>query len=126
MALKVFKIPDGKGGVTYQVQTPDGQWQETDKDGNLLQKEEAPVNVSIPKAKTKRAKTGKEVKDENSERISLRVRKEDFDRISRYVSWRGVFYQRVLIATFIVQAALDVIGKDKEYKEFLKQHNLLP
>ena len=48
--LKVYKIPDLKGGITYQVQTPDGQWHLTDKDGNFLsQKEEKPNADSSPK-----------------------------------------------------------------------------
>ena len=40
MAPKVFKIPDGMGGVTYQVQTPDGEWHLTDENGNFLTEDE--------------------------------------------------------------------------------------
>ena len=33
--MKVFKIPDGNGNIIFKVQTPDGQWHETDEQGNF-------------------------------------------------------------------------------------------
>ena len=43
--LKVFKIPNGMGGITYQVQTPDGEWHLTDESGNYIsQKKDAPIS----------------------------------------------------------------------------------
>ena len=35
-AMKVFKIPDDDGNITYRVQTPDGVWHDTDELGNFL------------------------------------------------------------------------------------------
>ena len=35
-AMKIFKIPDDDGNITYRVQTPDGVWHDTDELGNFL------------------------------------------------------------------------------------------
>lgn len=37
--LRVFKFPDKNGNITYQVQTPEGEWHLTDEKGNFLPKE---------------------------------------------------------------------------------------
>lgn len=43
--LKVFKIPNGMGGITYQVQTPDGEWHLTDESDNYIsQKKDEPIS----------------------------------------------------------------------------------
>ena len=38
--MKIFEIPDKNGKITYRVQTPDGVWHNTDKEGNFLPEEE--------------------------------------------------------------------------------------
>lgn len=35
---KVFRLPDGKGGIDYSFQSQDGVWHDCDENGNLLEK----------------------------------------------------------------------------------------
>ena len=126
MARKVFKIPDGMGGVTYQVQTPDGEWHLTDEDGNFLSenppKEETP-EVSIPKArKTKKKSSSK--KDSDFVNFSLQIPKEDYKTISDYVLWTCIFKEPVSRAAFMLRTALEAVHKDREYREFQKRNSM--
>ena len=124
MAQKVFKIPDGMGGVTYQVQTPDGEWHLTDQNGNFLtedsHKEETP-DVSIPKARKPRKKSPAK-KDSDFVNFSLQIPKEDYRIISNYVLWMSLFKEPVSRAGFMLQTVLDAVRRDREYREFKKKN----
>ncbi len=126
MAPKVFKIPDGMGGVTYQVQTPDGEWHLTDQNGNFLTedspKEETP-DVSIPKARRQRRKSQKK-NDSPFVNFSLQIPKEDYQTISDYVLWTCIFKEPVSRAAFMLRTALEAVRKDREYREFQKRNSM--
>ena len=126
MALKVFKIPDGKGGTAYQVQTPDGKWHPSDQAGNILsqeeQSEQAVTPVLLPKdrhtARTADAPKG----DPRYGSVSIRMPKDRFDLLTKYIDWRTLYRQRCSKASFLLSCAMEVIRKDKDFKEFLNEH----
>lgn len=126
MAPKVFMIPDGMGGVTYQVQTPDGEWHLTDPNGNFLTedspKEETP-DVPIPKARRQRRKSQKK-NDSPFVNFSLQIPKENYQTISDYVLWTCIFKEPVSRAAFMLRAALEAVRKDREYREFQKRNSM--
>ena len=80
MTPKVFKIPDGKGGIIYQIQTPDGQWHDTDEAGNILEKPDpvredgAPLSQKCPKGERKKAKRNASPKDRSAVNFNLQRR----------------------------------------------------
>lgn len=131
-AMKVFKIPDGKGGIIFKVQTPDGEWHETDEQGNFLPVKEEPQAGSgqeahapgpsqgIPKEK-KRTSPGRSRKDEGSVNLSVRFSKEEYKELSDYVYWRCIYKEVCSKASFLLNLGLDAISKDREYREFRKK-----
>ena len=126
MALKVFKIPDGKGGITYQVQTPEGQWHASDEAGNILSQQEPATQsvtpISIPKGKHA-AKTADAPKDDSRYgSVSIRMTRDKFDLLTKYIDWRTLYRQRCSKASFLLSCAMEVIRKDKDFKEFLNEH----
>ena len=126
MAPKVFKIPDGMGGVTYQVQTPDGEWHLTDQNGNFLTEDspkEDTSEVPIPKARRPRKKSPSK-KDSPFVNFSLQIPKEDYQAISDYVLWTCIFKEPVSRAAFMLQVALEAVRKDRDYREFQKRNSM--
>ena len=127
MAQKVFKIPDGLGGFTYQVQTPDGEWLITDENGNILPPEEPKEALgegSIPKARRKGRRGSSRRKEDPSYRIfSMRVSTSDYKAISDYVFWRNIYSEPCSRNSVFIEAALEFIQKDREYREFLRRNS---
>lgn len=125
MANRVFKLPDGKGGFNYQVQTPEGEWYLTDENGNPLPeekpKEEVP-EVFIPKIKRQRKKAPSQ-KDATYVNFSLQIPKEDYRVISSYVHWRSLFKDECSRSSFILRSALEAVRRDREYREFMKRNS---
>lgn len=130
MTQKVFKIPDGKGGVTFQVQTPDGRWHITDENGNLLPEEEqnkssAPETPPVMTGREKRhtrKKPARSLQELSFVHFSMNIPKEDYKEFSDYVHWRSIFKGACTRYQVLLDAVQEVIRKDKEYKEFLKKN----
>ena len=133
MAPKVFKIPDGNGGITYQIQTPDGQWHETDESGNPIPKAGgqtdraadqdpvAPNNPSIQKDKRRRRPTTPS-KDGDHVNVSIRFPKEEYKEFSDYIHWRCLFRESCTKTSFLLRLGLEAVRKDREYREFKKKN----
>jgi len=126
MATKVFKIPDGKGGMTYQIQTPSGEWRFTDEAGNILPDQEADDKAApefpIPKAKRQARKAAASIKDSRFAHFSMKIPKEDYDIIKAYVYWQCRYHNECSRGAFILRCAMDVIRKDHEYREYVKKN----
>ena len=128
MAPKVFKIPDGKGGIIYQIQTPDGQWHDTDKDGNLIEKpvpsqeDETPVPLDDPKGSKKKAKHIASPKDRPVVNFTLHFPAEDYKELSDYIHWRCIFKEECTKAGFLMGLAMDIVREDRDYREFRKKN----
>lgn len=136
MAKKVFKIPDGNGGILYQIQTPDGKWHNTDEAGNILpeggssgaegtgaERESLPEPV-IPKDR-KRERPSPSSKEGGYVNFSIHFSKADYKEFSDYIHWRCLFRENCSKASFLMRLALDAVQKDKEYREF-KRMNQVP
>ena len=130
---KVFKIPDGEGGIRYRIQTPDGLWHDTDENGNLLGEDsgnaedkhqaEAPSPVSkspTPKVRSLPAKQTAE-KSRRYVNFSIQISQEDYKLLSDYVHWRSLFKQECSKGGFLLKLGLDTIRKDREFREFLSK-----
>ena len=125
MALKVYKIPDLNGGITYQVQTPDGKWHLTDPQGNFLpekKEDTADSATSIPKEKRTRKKSPSRRKDEPYQAFSMKISKEVHKRVSDYVYWRNLYKEPCSRSSVFIDAVLEFIQKDREYREFQKRN----
>ena len=128
MAQKVFKIPDGKGGFTYQIQTPDGKWHITDENGNPIPEkkdvpaEMAPAVPATPKTRKTRKKTPVPPDELSFVQFGLKIPKEAYKVISAYVYWWNLFKGSLTRAEFLLQAGLEAIRRDKEYQEFLRKN----
>ena len=89
MAQKVFKIPDGKGGFTYQIQTPDGKWHITDENGNPIPEkkdvpaEMAPAVPATPKTRKTRKKTPVPPDELSFVQFGLKIPKEAMQHLIR-------------------------------------------
>lgn len=126
MEKKVFRIPDGKGGFSYQVQTPEGEWQTTDAAGNPLPKEE-PAHEKVPSGITPQArrlskKAAVPYKDLPYVNFSMRIPKDDYEVLSSYISWKRLKHQECSRAAILLKVGLDFIHKDKDYKEFMNKN----
>ena len=128
MAPKVFKIPDGKGGIIYQIQTPDGLWHDTDEHGNILEKrptvqeDGTPVLKTSPQGRKKKAKQSASPKDRSIVNFTLHFPEEDYKEFSDYVHWRCIFKEECTKAGFLMGLAMDIVRKDREYREFRKKN----
>ena len=133
MAPKVFKIPDGNGGILYQIQTPDGQWHDTDEEGNILPKdsgrtedrartvtEVAPVRM-VSKERGKE-KTPPSSKDGTHVNFSIHFSKEEYKEFSDYIHWRCLFRENCSKASFLLKLALEAVRKDRDYREFKRKN----
>lgn len=133
MAPKVFKIPDGNGGILYQIQTPDGQWHDTDEAGNILPKdrgktedgtktvtEVAPVRM-VSKERGKE-KTPLSSKDGTHVNFSIHFSKEEYKEFSDYIHWRCLFRENCSKASFLLKLALEAVRKDRDYREFKRKN----
>mgnify|MGYP006916253313 CR=1 FL=1 len=134
---KVFKIPDGKGGIRYRVQTPDGIWHDTDEKGNILS--ENPPSSGDETAARPASSAGEVPKDVEKGReksatsheerryvnFSIQIRQEDYKMLSDYVHWRSLFKEECSKGGFLLKLALDTIRKDREFRDFLKNSSLL-
>lgn len=136
MAPKVFKIPDGKGGVVFQIQTPDGRWHDTDEDGNILPENDDPTEdvvgsepdespgPSIPKGRKKGMRPSP--KDGDYVNFSLHFPKEAYKEFSDYIHWRCLFREPCSKSSFLMRLGLDAVGKDRDYrafKEYMKKNS---
>ena len=112
MALRVFKIPDGQGGIIYQVQTPDGQWHDTDENGTPLKK--SPRNSS--------RNTDRNKEPSACQTVSFSFRNpEDFDLLESYCFFRTQHdRRRYSRSEIIVELLTGAIRKDKEFSQYNK------
>ena len=128
MAQKVFKIPDGNGGITYQIQTPDGKWHITDENGNPIPEgkeasaeatHEVPANVKTRKTRKKTSVPSDEL---SFAQFSMKIPKEEYKVLSSYIYWWNLFKGPLSRSEFLLHVGLEAVRKDKEYKEFLKKN----
>ena len=132
MAQKVFKIPDGKGGFTYQIQTPDGKWHITDENGNPIpERKEAPAEAApevpaTPKTRKSRKKTPVPPDELSFVQFSMKISKEEHKLLSSYVHWWNLSKGPLTRGEFLLQLGLEAVRRDKEYKEFLKKNPEIP
>ena len=132
MAQKVFKIPDGKGGITYQIQTSDGKWHITDENGNPIPErkeapaEMAPVAPATPKTRKPRKKTPIPPGELPYVQFGMRIPKEEHKVLSAYIHWLSMTKGTLTRSEFLLQAGLEAVRRDKEYKEFLKKNPEIP
>ena len=134
MAKRVFKIPDGQGGISYQVQTPDGQWHITDEEGNFLpeqtpeatpHREDTPVeNTGIQSRESKRRKRKEKTCDDGLAYFSMALPKEQHRLISDYVLWKRLCTGKGTMAELILSAVISHIRKDREFKLFKERNGL--
>jgi len=111
--MRVFKIPDGKGGITYIVQTPDGAWHDTDEQGNFL--------PELPKEK-KRERCKQPSKSEGRINLGVAFTPEEYKDFSDYINWRCIFKEKCTKGPFLVKMVKEIIRKDKEYMAFRKNY----
>ena len=132
MAQKVFKIPDGNGGITYQIQTPDGKWHITDENGNPIPEgketsakatHEVPAS---PKARKLRKKSSVRPDELSFVQFSMKIPKEEYKVLSSYVYWWNLTKGPLSRSDLLLQAGLEAVRKDKVYKEFLKKNPEIP
>ena len=134
MASRVFKIPDGDGGILYRVQTPDGRWHETDEKGNILPGEgggagdgtESPSGAAapgpaIPKGRRK-GKPSPAAKEGSHVNFSIHFTKEEYREFSDYIHWRCLFRESCTKASFLLGLALEAVRRDGEYREFRRRN----
>jgi hypothetical protein len=132
MTQKVFKIPDGKGGITYQIQTPDGKWHITDENGNPIpERKEAPAEAApevpaTPKTRKSRKKTPVPPDELSFVQFSMKISKEEHKLLSSYVHWWNLSKGPLTRGEFLLQLGLEAVRRDKEYKEFLKKNPEIP
>jgi len=130
MAQKVFKIPDGNGGITYQIQTPDGKWHITDKNGVPLpeDKREEEPRATAPQKIPEKPKAGRSRKKVSPSdglpyvQFSMKIPKEEYKVLSSYVYWWNLSKGALSRSEFLLQAGLEAVRKNKEYKEFLRKN----
>ena len=130
---RVFKIPDGKGGIRYRIQTPDGIWHDTDEEGNILS--EAPTSREdeneddsevrskrIPKGKAGARKAGaSSTGDRHCVSFGIMMKYEDYRTLSDYVHWRGMFREECTKGGILVARAMEAIRRDKDFQEFRRR-----
>ena len=134
MAQKVFKIPDGNGGFTFQIQTPDGQWHITDENGVPLPEEiiqepsatSAPEVPDRPRPKRSRKKAISPADELPYVQFSMKIPKEEYRILSSYVWWRNLAKGEYSRSELLLHAGMEVIRKDREYREFLKKNPEIP
>ncbi len=128
MAQKVFKIPDGKGSFTYQIQTSDGKWHITDKIGNPIpERKELPAEIApkvpaTPKTRKSSKKTPIPPGELPYVQFGMRIPKEEHKVFSTYVYWWNLSKGPLSRTEFLLQAGLEAVRRDKEYQEFLKKN----
>ena len=134
MASRVFKIPDGDGGILYRVQTPDGRWHETDEKGNILPgdgggagdgtespSEAAAPGPAIPKGRRK-GKPSPAAREGSHVNFSIHFTKEEYREFSDYIHWRCLFRESCTKASFLLRLALEAVRRDGEYREFRRRN----
>ena len=134
MSQKVFKIPDGNGGFSFQIQTPDGKWHITDENGVPIQEEgspEPPASSSTEVADRPRQKRpGKKAPSPAAElpyvQYSMKIPKEEYRLLSSYVFWRNLTKGECSRSELLLRAGMEVIRKDREFREFLKKNPEIP
>ena len=125
--MRVFKIPDGQGGISYQVQTPDGEWHITDENGNFLpeQPEEIPAVKSPGRSVISRRKEEKEKPAKGGVvNFSMGVPKEQHRLITDYILWKRLCTGKGSMVELFLSAVMDHIRKDKEFKAFRERNGL--
>lgn len=113
MIMKVFKIPDDDGNIHYRVQTPDGVWHDTDKDGNFLPQVSLNTSSVMQEHKSRRSP-----KSEGRVNLGVAFSPEEYKAFSDYIHWRCLFKEECSKGPFLVKLVMDVIRKDKEYRAF--------
>ena len=118
--------------MTFQIQTPDGKWHLTDENGNLLpeqEKKEAPATETpalIVSPKRKRSRKDSDPTSDSSAPVhfSMKIPKEDYRILSSYIHWHSIFKAECTRSELLLRSAMEVIRKDREYKEFLRRNTL--
>ena len=132
--MKIFEIPDKNGKITYRVQTPDGVWHNTDKEGNFLPEaeEDAPRekdDSSHRSSPLKKRRGGEESRvPSNSKKtaiITLHFTMEDYELFSNYIRWRCLYREECSRSSFAAKLILEAIRKDKDFKAF-KENRVAP
>ena len=132
-SMRVFKIPDGQGGISYQVQTPDGVWHITDEKGNFLPDQPAeephlPVEASAEESPARPAlsrRRGKEKGvEDGSVHFSMSVPKDQHRIINSYILWQRLCTGKGSMIELFLSAVMDHIRKDKEFKAFRERNGL--
>ena len=120
MGLKVFKLPDGKGGTRYQIQSPEGRWIDTDAEGNpLVTLDPVPAGESSPPSAVRpKKKTGG--KKGRSFSLTVRMSAEEYKAFSDYVHWRCISKESTSRTQFALGVLLDAVRKDRDYREYLR------
>ncbi len=126
---KVYKIPDGNGGITYQTQSSDGKWHITDENGNPISEEcaeqDSDTNHNLLKNGMKimprRKKNVSSADGLSYVQYSIKIPNEEYKILSSYVYWRNLVKGKISRAELLLQVCMDVIRKDKEFWEFIKK-----
>ena len=134
MAQKVFKIPDGNGGFTFQIQTPDGKWHITDENGVPIQEERAPEPPASSSSEVadrpRQKRPGKKAPSPAAGlpyiQFSMKIPKEEYGLLSSYVFWRNLTKGECSRSELLLHAGMEVIRKDREFREFLKKNPEIP
>ena len=114
MTMKIFEIPDKYGNITYRVQTPDGVWHNTDKEGNFLQDEDTTRkeqnDTTLPKESPRKGAKAN---------LTLFISQEHSELLNEYIHWKCLYSgKRYTRSSFVSQVLLDAIRKDKDFREF--------
>ena len=126
MKTRVFKIPDGQGGWKFQIQSPEGLWIDTDESGTPLT-QDSPAGLDSPEPGPSRSqketkKKGAPYRERGFVSFSVQIPREDYKALSDYVHWRALFGDEISKGAFLLKAGLDVIRKDRDYREFRKKN----
>ena len=116
---RVFRIPDGKGGTKYQIMTKDGQWLDTDEDGNTLGKEEE-APATMPQEQSRGKGLGKNCPGHVF--MSIKMTQEDYEILSKYVYWHSLNREPLSRSALAYRLLMDHIRKDRDFQEFRKRN----
>lgn len=115
-SVKVFRMPDGKGGTRYQIMTAHGEWLDTDENGNLLQKD-----VGLPEPAPVKGAQSKGKKSKPYVNLTVKVHPEEYDLITKYTYWHSYHRKPVSRSSLARELMLERIRKDREFQDFLKR-----
>lgn len=123
---KVFKFPDGNGGYTLKVMSPDGQWHDCDENGNYT--DQMP-SEDEPAVKPRRKASAKEESKGSAEgkelyKFTVVAPQKTGQLISDYAAWKSFHEHRnISRSDIILKAVLGVIKRDSEFSDFYKKYS---